>query len=300
MRFFAILLATMYCCAAVAASSAQENLAGSVTVYAATSLTDVFEAFGDAFAADHPEVSVLLNFANSATLAAQIAAGAPADIFASANELQMEKVVDSGRVDAETVETFAHNRLIVIVPADNPAAIHSPEDLAGDGILLVLAAVGTPIRAYADAMLASYSADYGEEFSDRVRRNLVSEESNVRQVVARVALGEADAGIVYHSDAIGDVAERLTTVPIEERHNQLASYPIAPLNDSSAPALANAFIRYVNSAAARPILAEFGFCWPAILDDVKVTEAAQEPTPKPAAEGEAPEIDCEAATIEAG
>lgn len=300
MRILAVFLAALNMGVGALISSAQDRLAGSVTVYAATSLTDVFEALADAFAEAHPEVDILLNFANSATLAAQIAAGAPADAFASANELQMEKAIDSGRVDAEEVEIFAHNRLIVIVPADNPAAIESPRDLAGDGILLVLAAAGTPIRAYTDAMLESYNADYGEDFSERVLRNLVSEESNVRQVVTRVALGEADAGVVYQSDALGDVADRLAVIAIDERHNQLAAYPIAPLNDGSAPALARAFINFVQSVDAQPILAANGFCWPAILDDANATEATPEPNLAPTPEVEAPAIDCEAATIEDG
>ena len=300
MRILAIILAAFSIGLGAAISSAQDGFASSVTIYAATSLTDVFEAVGDAFAQAYPDAEVLLNFANSATLAAQIAAGAPADVFASANELQMKNAVDSGRVTAEEVEIFAHNRLIVIVPVDNPAAIQSPSDLAGEGVLLVLAAPGTPIRAYTDAMLASYSAEYGEEFSESLRRNLVSEESNVRQVVARVALGEADAGVVYQSDALGDVAARLNTIPIDGRHNQLASYPIALLNDAGAPALARAFIGFIHSASAQPILAEHGFCWPAILDGADAAEAEPEPILEPRAAGEAPDIDCEAATLENG
>lgn len=300
MRLLVILLASSIIGLGASISSAADRHAGSLTIYAATSLTDVFEAVADAFAEAHPEVEVLLNFANSATLAAQITAGAPADIFASANERQMEIAVSGGRVDAAEVKIFAHNRLTVIVPADNPADIQSMGELAGAAVLLVLAAEGTPIRAYTDAMLASYNADKGEDFSERVLRNLVSEESNVRQVVARVALGEADAGIVYQSDALGDVANRLSAIPIDERHNQLASYPIAPLNDAASLELARLFINFVRSEAAQRILAENGFCWPAILEDAKATEAAPEPTLQPAKEGKAPEIDCEAATIEDG
>lgn len=280
--------------------SAQDAKAGNLTIYAATSLTDVFDALAAAFERNHPEVAVRLNFANSATLAAQIAAGAPADVFASANELQMAKVIESGRVDADEVVIFAHNRLIVIVPADNPAAIQSVNDLAGEGILLVLAAAGTPIRAYTDAMLASHNAEFGGDFSERVRRSLVSEERNVRQVVARVALGEADAGVVYQSDTLGDVSSKLGVIPIDERHNQWASYPIAPLNDAAAPGLAHAFIQYLGSAEALQILAEYGFCLPAILDEAETPEATPEPTLEPTEEGAPPEIDCEAATTEGG
>ena len=280
--------------------SAQDAVAGSLTIYAATSLTDVFDALAHAYEQNHPDVSIRLNFANSATLAAQIAAGAPADVFASANEFQMAAAIDDGRVAAEQVVIFAHNRLIVIVPADNPADIRSVDDLAGDGVFLVLAAAGTPIRAYTDAMLASHESAYGDDFSERVRRNLVSEERNVRQVVARVALGEADVGIVYQSDALGAVASRLGVISIGEQHNQLASYPIAPLNDAAAPGLAHAFIQYLGSAEALRILADYGFCAPAILDEAATPEATPEPTIEPAEEGAPPEINCDAATTENG
>ena len=120
----------------------------------------------------------------------------------------MQLVIDEGLIAADAVEVFAHNQLVVITPADNPANIESVADLAGESVLLVLAAEATPIRAYTDAMLASHNDDLGAGFFDAVMLNLVSEESNVRQVVARVALGEADAGIVYQSDAIGAVADK--------------------------------------------------------------------------------------------
>ena len=300
MRLHALvpLLLLLHVC--FANSSAQDDLSGSLIVYAATSLTDVFEAMRDAFAETHPDVAILLNFANSATLAAQLTAGAPADVFASANELQMQVAVENGRVAQTDVEVFAHNRLALIVPAGNPADIHSLDDLTGDNILLVLAAEGTPIRAYTDAMLASYSAERGDSFKDGVLRNLVSEESNVRQVVARIALGEADAGIVYQSDALGDVADQLISMPIAERHNQLASYPIAPLLDAAEPSLAERFMRFVLSDEALAILEANGFCWPARLDDDQADEAAAEPALEFSDNGETIRIDCGAASIEDG
>ena len=297
MRHFAILLASVLLGAA-SISGAQDQLAGSLTVYAATSLTDAFEAVKAAYVDIQPDVEILLNFANSATLAAQIQAGAPADVFASANELQMRKVIESGSVDESAVEIFAHNRLVVIAPADNPAKIESMRDLAADGVLLVLAAPGTPIRAYADAMLEAHNREYGEGFSELVARNLASEESNVRQVVARVALGEADAGVVYQSDALGDVAEQLLVIEIDDAHNQIASYPIAPVNDAAAQALADAFIRFVRSEAAQSILAENGFCWPPELEDLQPTEAAPAPRQDARDADETPAIECEAATLE--
>ena len=203
--------------------------ARSLTIYAATSLTDAFEALAEAYVEIQPDVEILLNFANSSTLAAQISAGAPADIFASANEKQMSLVIEEGRVDEDEVAIFAHNQLVIIRSVVSAADINSIADLAGEEILLVLAAPGTPIRAYTDAMLVAHAGELGADFQARVLRNLVSEERNVRQVVTRVALGEADAGIVYQSDVLGDVSEQLAVIAIADEHNQLASYPIAPL-----------------------------------------------------------------------
>ena len=248
-----------------------------LTIYAATSLTDAFEALAAAFEAGQEGARVRLNFSSSSTLAAQLIAGAPADIFASANEKQMTLVVEDGRVEADAPRTFAHNQLVLATPADNPADIVAISDLANDGVLLVLAAVGTPIRAYTDAMLESHNAELGADFSERALRNLASEESNVRQVVTRLALGEADAGIVYRTDALGDLADKLQVINIDAGRNQLASYPIAPLSDAANPDLAARFIAFALADVGREILAAHGFCPPVIL-------AAQPPvdaTPKP-------------------
>lgn len=300
MRFYAWLTAIVVFSLSVWNVCAQDRPRLSLTIYAATSLTNVFEEIRDAFATVNPDVEVMLNFASSSTLGAQLNAGAPADIFASADELQMKNVVDDGRVNEEDVEIFAHNRLTLIVPTDNPANIESVEQLANDRILLVLAAKGTPIRAYTDAMLTSYSAEKGEDFRKNVMANLASEESNVRQVVARVALGEADAGIVYQSDALGDIADQLIAIPIAKRHNQLASYPIAPLLDAGNAGLAESFLRFVRSEEARVFLAAHGFCWPAILNDAEPTGALAKPAAESRDEDDAPEVECEAETIKGG
>ena len=266
----ALLISIGFCLTSVA----QERALQTLTVFAATSLTDVFEALRDEFRKANPDTDILLNFSSSSTLAAQLNQGAPADIFASANERQMELVVESGLVDEAVLQIFAHNQLVLITPSDNPAGLTSIRDLVGEGILLVLAAEGTPIRAYTDDMFASHGADFVAD----VYRNLVSEESNVRQVVTRVALGEADAGIVYQSDVIGDVSDSLQTIEIEPAHNQLASYPIAILSASTQTALAISFVDFVLSGDAHLILAAYGFCTPAILTEVPPHQITPEPT----------------------
>ena len=246
----------------VAAAAPAAKAPRELTIYAATSLTDAFMGLADAFMTEQPNVNVLLNFASSSRLAAQLLNGAPADIFASANHAQMEIVAEDGRVYPDDISDFASNRLILIAPADNPASIDSVADLARPDLLLVLAVSGTPIRDYTDAMLLSHNADHGADFASNALANLVSEESNVRQVVTRVSLGEADAGIVYRSDAMGDVADSLTIIPIAPRHNQIASYPLAPLADADESALAETFVAFVLSEAGQGILREFGFCPP--------------------------------------
>ena len=288
-RLAALLIALCVCLP----SGAQERSSQTLTVFAATSLTDVFEALREQFLADNPHADILLNFSSSSTLAAQLIQGAPADVFASANERQMQLVVENGIIDADDTRVFAHNQLVLITPSENPAAVDSVRDLAREGILLVLAAPGTPIRAYTDAMFASHSSVIGADFAEAVYHNLVSEESNVRQVAARVALGEADAGIVYQSDVIGAISDQLRAIEIEPAHNQLASYPIAVLSESANKSLAAGFFDFVLSDEARPLLLAFGFCAPAILAEDSPLEMTPEPTLEAAEAYAEPETACQ-------
>ena len=232
----------------------------SLIVYAATSLTDAFEQLASDFEQTYSDVEIVLNFASSSTLAAQLLEGAQADVFASANEARMDQIVGDGLIAPEAVEIFARNQLVLALPLDNPARIASIADLASKPALLVLAVRGTPIRDYTDAMLQSYGKELGEDFVERVLDNLVSEESNVRQVVTRVALGEADAGIVYQTDVIGEIGEQVFAIHIDQEHNQLASYPIAILEHTPKQALARTFVDFVLSDQGQSVLNDFGFC----------------------------------------
>lgn len=232
----------------------------SLTVFAASSLTDAFTEISSQFTAAHPGVEVVFNFGGSSTLATQLADGAPADVFASANAKQMQAAQDAGRI-AGKPQTFVKNRLVLIVPADNPAGIQSLRDLANAGVKLVLAAPGVPVRDYTDAMLEKLAADasYGEAYRAAVLANVVSEEDNVRQVSAKVALGEADAGIVYRSDVTPDIAAEVIALPIADALNTLATYPIAVTNDSANAELAQAFIDFVLADAGQDTLLKWGF-----------------------------------------
>jgi len=238
----------------------QAQSATTLTVFAAASLTDAFEDLATDFEAANPGVEVLFNFAGSSDLAAQLAEGAPADVFASANNRQMQAAKDAGRIAGASV-TFVKNRLVLVVPSDNPANITGLRDLANDGVLLVVAAPDVPVRDYTNTMLDRLAADasYGEAYREAFLANVVSEEQNVRQVSAKVALGEADAGIVYLSDVTPDISDAVLALPIPDSLNTIASYPIAVTDDSAAPELAQAFVDYVISDEGQATLAGWNF-----------------------------------------
>lgn len=231
-----------------------------LTVFAAASLSDAFTEMKGTFEAANAGVEVEFNFGSSSTLAQQLGQGAPADVFASANNTQMQAAVDAKRI-AGKPRTFVKNRLVLIVPADNPAKITGLHDLANPGIKLILAAPKVPVRDYTDAMLTKLAADpaYGDAYKTAVLANVVSEEQDVRQVSTKVALGEGDAGIVYKSDVTPDLAPKVLAFPIPDAVNTLATYPIAVTNNSANPDLAKAFADMVLSDAGQDILVKWGF-----------------------------------------
>jgi molybdate transport system substrate-binding protein len=245
--------------AVVATEPAAEAEATTLNVFAAASLTDAFGEIGRAFEAEHPGVTVAFNFAGSNQLATQIGEGAPADVFASANAAQMDVAVESGRIDAGTPQIFVTNRLVVVYPADNPAGIAVLPDLAKPDTLIVLAAEEVPVGRYSLEFLDLAATDpaFGATFKDDVVGNVVSYEENVRSVLNKVALGEADAGIVYTSDLVG--VEGVASLEIPDALNILAAYPIAPLNDSAQADTAAAFVDLVLSDEGQAILANYGF-----------------------------------------
>jgi len=233
---------------------------GDVVVFAAASLTDAFAEIGEAFEAANPDANVTLNFGGSQELRTQLGQGARADVFASANATQMNLAVDAGVVDPAS-DIFAGNRLVVIVPAGNAVGLETLLDLANDGILLVLANEDVPVGEYARAFLEKASNDpaFRPDYADDVLANLVSEEPNVRQVAAKVQLGEADAGIVYSSDVTSDLTEDVETIEIPDALNEVAMYPIALTSEPENEAGARAFVAFVLSAEGQAILESYGF-----------------------------------------
>lgn len=233
-----------------------------LTVFAAASLTDAFNEIGQNFSTEYPGVTFTFNFAGSQQLAQQLGQGAPADIFASANKKQMEvAIMEAGRVISGTERTFARNRLVVIYPADNPAGLTQLQNLAQPGLKIVLAAQEVPVGQYSLDFLNKAVTDtaFSPTYMDDVLKNVVSYEENVRSVLAKVALGEADAGIVYTSDITGPEVDKVGRLDIPDHVNVIASYPIAPISDSAYPTQAQAFVEYVLSPAGQEVLARYGF-----------------------------------------
>lgn len=232
---------------------------GDLTVFAAASLTDAFEAIGEDLEGANRGLEISFNFGGSQTLVTQLAEGAEADVFASANDTQMDAAIANGSVVAKAL-TFARNELAIVVPLDNPAGIAEAADIGAPGVTLVLAQADVPVGRYARESVCSMSRSagtFGEGFVERVAENIVSEEEDVRGVLTRVRLGEADAGIVYASAAAA-AAEEVTLIEIPAEFNLVATYPIAPVGDGD-EALARAFIAYLLGEEGQATLVDFGF-----------------------------------------
>ncbi len=235
-----------------------------LTVYAAASLTSAFNQTAQAFEANNTGVNVTFNYAGSQILATQLQQGAPADVFASADLAHMNSVQDAGLMNNSSITIFAENYLAIIVPTSNPANITSLSDLAKSGVKLDIANSSVPVGNYSLQMLAkaSNNSTYGSSFKNSVLANVVSEETNVNDVVAKVALGQADAGIVYKSDVPAAYQSKVQVIAIPHSVNVLAQYPIGVVSSSSNAQLAQSFINYVTSPDGQAILQSYGFIIP--------------------------------------
>jgi molybdate transport system substrate-binding protein len=233
--------------------------ARTLTVFAAASLTSALTEVAQPFHVREPGVAVRFNFAGTQILAAQIEQGARADLFVGADQAHAEQLLRDGRIEAPVV--IARNRLVMIVPAANPAHLTQPLDLARRGIKLDLPGPKVPAGAYARQALAKLAAETAAPpgFTRLALANVVSEEDNVEAVVARVALGEVDAGIVYESDLATPNGKRVRPIAIPAADNVVAEYPAAVVIGSRDPALARAFLQYLNDPNAQAIMQRFGF-----------------------------------------
>lgn len=235
--------------------------AGSLLVFADASLAEPFEALALEFKAQYPGVEVEFTFAGSQLLADQLVQGAAADVFASDSPAPVQAVIESGRIRAGSEQFFANNRLVVAVPAANPAQISSLADLAVAGRRLSMPAADTPagqaVRAF--LALASQNALLSPQYADQVLANVTAYESDTRLVLRNAVTAEADAGFVYLSDVSGQFAGNLYQLVIPPELNVVAEYVVAPVNSSQQADLANAFIELVQSQSGQDTLARFGF-----------------------------------------
>ena len=228
----------------------------------ASSLTDAFNEMGVEFPrlAGNEGVKFTPSYGASTMLRTQLEQGAPADLFAAADTIQMDMAVKAG-VIVGTPKIFVRNRLTVIVPKNNPAGVNALVDLAKPRLKFVTTAPDVPVGNYTRQALTKMAAEaqFGVGFDQKVLANVVSEEANVRQVVTKVQLGEADAGVCYVSDVTPASAPALTMIEIPDQFNTIAEYPIALTKNAKAPATALRFITYVSSAAGQGILKKNNF-----------------------------------------
>jgi molybdate transport system substrate-binding protein len=230
-----------------AGSRSPTPLSGSISVFAAASLTASFNALGSSFQTANPGVTVKLNYAGSPTLVTQIEQGAPADVFASADTANMDKLTADGYTTG-TSRVFAHNQLEIVVAPGNPKGITGLADLAKPGVIYITEAPTVPAGKYSLQALASAN----------VKVTPKSLETSVTGVISKIELGEADAGIVYTTDVTA-AGSKVAGVQIPAADNVIATYPMATVKGTANPAVAGAFIAYVLSSKGQSTLATFGF-----------------------------------------
>ncbi|HET7627378.1 MAG TPA: molybdate ABC transporter substrate-binding protein [Bacillales bacterium] len=247
--FTMLLVFTMTACSNGQAAGDEKKK--QLTLFAAASLTEAFNEMADAFE-KQTGADVSISFAGTQVLRTQIEQGAQPDVFASANIKHMQAVKKEGFVS--NYETFAYNSLVLIVPKNNPAHITRLKDLASKNLKLVIGVKKVPIGIYTRKMLTNAAQSFGASFKSEVLNHVVSMETNVKQVVKKVTLGEADAGIVYDSDVTNAVDDKVKTIKIPDDFDVKASYTIAVLNKAGHPDLARKWLDFVTSDKGQAIL----------------------------------------------
>jgi molybdate transport system substrate-binding protein len=229
-----------------------------LTVYGAASLKSALAKVKTAYEAAVPGTTLTISTDSSATLETQIEQGAPADVFLAADTKNPQKLVDGGLAAGDLVP-FAGNRLAIVVPADNAAGIRTPADLAKAGVKVIAAGHDVPITRYANQLVANLAKDagYPADFAAAYAANVVSREDNVKALIAKIELGEGDAGIVYATDAIA--SGRVATIDVPVSANVLATYAGVAVKSSENPAAAAAFLDWLAGPGGQAILVGFGF-----------------------------------------
>lgn len=243
-------------CGSSSSGSGTSSSPVKLTVFAAASLNKVFPQIAADFEKAHPGVTFTYSFAGTDTLTTQIEQGAPADIFAGASTKYGTELAGKGLIDAP--QPFATNKLVLIVPAADPAHIHSLRDLAKPGIKLVIGDATVPIGSYTRKVLGNLDAAYGGGYSGKVLKNVASEALDVTSILTDVSTGNADAGFVYVTDA-RSVGGKVTTIGLPAAAQAVASYPIAVVKASKNATVAGQFTAFVLGSQAQALLAGAGF-----------------------------------------
>jgi molybdate transport system substrate-binding protein len=241
-------------------SSAPSAPPAALTIYGAASLKGALDKAKTAYETANPGTTLTISTDSSATLETQIEQGAPADVFLSADTTNPNKLVDKGLAGAAV--TFSGNKLTIIVPTANPAGVRTPADMARAGVKVIAAGDAVPITKYATQLVANLAkeAGYPADFAARYTANIASKEDNVKAVVAKIELGEGDAGIVYVTDA--RASTKVSTVDVPATANVPATYSGVVLKASRNAAAAQAFLTWFAGADGQAILGTFGFLPP--------------------------------------
>lgn len=256
-----LVVAAAAACTGPASNPSPSRAAAELEVYAAASLRAPLESVKATYETSHPGIRLTLALDSSAALRTQIEQGAPADVFLSADLTNPQKLADAGLATSPMTK-FAGNDLTIVVPKANPGSIETPTDLARPGVRIVAAGEQVPITAYATQLIGQLSAlpGYPADFASAYEANVVSREDNVRTIVAKLELGEADTGVVYVTDALG--SEQLATVALPPEAAVSATYGGVVVAASADPAEAAMFLSWLAGPEGQAILADFGFVAP--------------------------------------
>ncbi len=244
-----------------AASAGPSTAPVELTVYAASSLTGAFTALATGYANAYPGSTITLAFGASSTMRTQIEQGAPADVFVSADMTNPQKLADEGQAIGSP-KVFAANELTIIVPNSGSSPVKTPADLAKAGVKVVAAGDSVPVSTYAKQLLAKLAKQpgYPAGFAAKVTANIVSQEDNVKAVVAKIELGEGDAAIVYVTDA--KASTKVNTIDVPAEANIPATYAAVVVKGTKHAPQAQAFLEWLTGADARSIMSTYGFLPP--------------------------------------
>jgi len=259
LAFLLIAMLGLSACRPVApvAPAPQSAAPAQLTVFVSGTLVQISKLFVAGFEAQHPDVKVNVEVGHTPTQRAQIEQGATPDVLIAAGRADIDALAQQNLVTADQIKGLARNQLVVIVPPDNQANIASPADLANPGVRLLVAAEELPVGMATQKLLDNLSKQVAPDFKDKALANVVSKEMGVNPIVSKISLGEADAGIVYVSDATS--ASNVKAVAVPDDANVVVTFVTAPLAGAPNPELAKTFVDYLLSDEAQSMLQAKGF-----------------------------------------